>query len=129
MRTKWSILVPVMAAALGACGNPRTGGVASNSPSPAAIQHKAGDLLVVASRKGLTALDSSTGSIISATSGMPAPHDWSRILTTHTESGATLLKTMSVATGRAIFTAKLAGDLAIRVVSPDGVLVALMSPL
>jgi hypothetical protein len=129
MWTKRSILILMLATVSAACASPRPGGVARPHPSAPPVHRQPGDLLILGSGRGLTAIDSSTGSILSATPGTPAVRDWSKVFTARHEGGMTLLQTMAVDTGQASFIAKLQGDLAIRVVSPDGVEVALMSPL
>jgi hypothetical protein len=77
----------------------------------------------------LTALDPATGSVLFNAAGTPALGDWSRVFVARRVPGATLLEAREVATGRALSSMRLPGDLAIRAVSSDGSLVALMSPL
>ncbi|MDP9341907.1 MAG: hypothetical protein M3Q23_07335 [Actinomycetota bacterium] len=138
MRARWVVLVAGMAVAVAACTPGTQGGPAAPRPdardgatpavSPVAEPR---ELLVLGSPLGAAVLDARTGSELFAGVGVPALGDWSMLATaTATTTGdATVVRVTRDVSGESVGTARVAGQLAVRTVSPDGSRVALMAPL
>jgi hypothetical protein len=88
----------------------------------------ASDLLVVDSGNGVTALRAGDGSIAFEAPAELAMPGRSELVSTHIDGGDTVVATLDPVSGEPSSTARLQGELAVRVVSADGSMVALMAP-
>ena len=88
----------------------------------------ASDLLVVDSGNGVTALRAGDGSTAFEAPGELAMPGRSELVSTRIDGGDTVVATLDPVTGEPSSTARLQGELAVRVVSADGSMVALMAP-
>ncbi|HYT79566.1 MAG TPA: hypothetical protein VEQ37_09990 [Actinomycetota bacterium] len=86
------------------------------------------DLLVFGSQAGVTVLDPATGSPRFTGDGVPSLGDWSMLFTATPSGRSTVLRGYRATTGENLWTMRIRGDLAIRVVSAHGGKVALMAP-
>jgi hypothetical protein len=129
MRTRWLVVLVGLAVGLSACSDAPQQSSARRTPHPSpADRHQLRELLVLGSPAGVTVLDPATGSARFTGAGVPAMADWSKVLTAASGGGETLLRQHQASTGGVLATQSVAGDLAIRVVSPGGTKVALMAP-
>jgi len=132
MRTRWVVLSVGLAAVVAACTHPLKQGSSQQLPAPTSPPpaiHVPGEILVLRSDTGVIALDPATGSVLYDGEGVSALADLSRVFTATYDGTATLLQATSLTEGAPPSTVRLPGDLAIRVVSPEGSEVALMAPL
>ena len=87
-----------------------------------------GTALVVAWPGEVAAIDPASGSILFDGPGVLPATNSSTVVTAEAEDELTFVRTIRVATGEVVRTARVAGELAVRVVSGDGLHVALMDP-
>ena len=88
----------------------------------------ASDLIVVDSGNGVTALRAGDGSIAFEAPAELAMPGRSELVSTRIDGGDTVVATLDPVTGEPSSTARLQGELAVRGVSADGSMVALMAP-
>jgi hypothetical protein len=77
----------------------------------------------------VAAIDPDTGSVPYEGAGLLPATDASTVITAEAGDGVTFVRTVRTATGEVVSSAKVPGELAIRVVSGDGRRVALMAPV
>jgi hypothetical protein len=111
--------LPLMTAALTAC--------AALGPTGQATGREG--VLVLGSSRGVVTVDAGNGSILFQGSGVPSSSDWATLLTATPDGERTILQRRDSISGEALTSLQVPGQLAPRVTSPDGSLVALMPPL
>jgi hypothetical protein len=112
-------LIPLLTAALTACGALGPTGQATGREG----------VLVLGSSHGVVTVDAGNGSILFQGSGVPSSSDWSTLLSATPDGDRTILQRRDSISGEALTSLPVPGQLAPRVTSPDGSLVALMPPL
>ncbi len=140
MRARWVAPFVGLAVAFTACGYgeggleaapdraapaPPAAPIAPIAPAASAPR----ELLVLGSPFGTTVLDERTGSELFSGVGVPGLGDPSVLATATVAGDTTVLRVTRASDGKAVARARVHGDLAIRAVSTDGSLVALMAPL
>ena len=96
---------------------------------PAGPTTRSDRVLLLGSSHGVVSVDPANGSVLFQGSGIPSSVDWSTVLTATPGGGRTILEARDSTTGEALSSLPVAGELGVRVASPDGSLVALMPPL
>ncbi|MGH2545509.1 MAG: hypothetical protein ACRDHJ_01360 [Actinomycetota bacterium] len=112
-------VIPLMMAGLTACA----------ALGPAGPTTGSDRVLVLGSSHGVVSVDPGSGSVLFQGSGVPSSSDWSTLFTAIPDAGGTILQSRDSATGEALSSLPVTGELAVRVATPDGSLVALMPPL
>jgi hypothetical protein len=112
-------LFPLMMAGLTACA----------ALGPAGPTSRSDRVLLLGSSHGVVSVDPGSGSVLFKGSGIPSSSDWSTLFTAISDGGRTILETRDSLSGEALTSLPVAGELGVRVASPDGSLVALMPPL
>ncbi|MGH2764446.1 MAG: hypothetical protein ACRDKA_00810 [Actinomycetota bacterium] len=112
-------LIPLLTAGLTACAALGPGGPTTDPQR----------VLLLGSSGGVVTLDPADGSVLFQGSGVPSFNDWSTLFTATAEEGRTILEARDSASGVAVSSLPLPGELGVRVASSDGSLVALMPPL
>lgn len=102
---------------------------ASAALGPAGPTTRTDRVLLLGSSHGVVSVDPGNGSVLFQGSGIPSSIDWSTVLTATPGGGRTILEARDSTTGQALSSLPVAGELGVRVASPDGSLVALMPPL
>jgi hypothetical protein len=95
--------------------------------SPAASAHP--DLLVVGAEGSVISIDPRTGERLFSGTGVLALSDWTALFSADHTGRDTVVRAMDIRSGDVLARAEIEGDLAIRSVSADAHLVALMAPL
>jgi len=112
-------LFPLMMAGLTACA----------ALGPAGPTTRTDRVLLLGSSHGVVSVNPGNGSVLFQGSGIPSSIDWSTVLTATPGGGRTILEARDSTTGEALSSLSVAGELGVRVASPDASLVALMPPL
>jgi hypothetical protein len=99
------------------------------APTTAPSSPEPGTTLVVGSPGEVAAIDAATGSVLYDGPGVLPAANRSVVVTTEFTDGMTSLRTVLAATGEVSATESIRGRLAVRVVSGDGHLAALMAPM
>src|SRR2546425_4523798 len=131
MSMRRSIMIPVLAVALAACSQPprpaKSGGQRPVPPTSTGATQ--GDLLVVGSGTSVTTIDPRSGVRLFTGTGVTALADWSQLLTADITGTGTVVRASDTMTGQVQAHVTVSGTEAIRAVSSDAELVALMAPL
>ena len=114
-----SRLIPLLTVILTGCAALGPGGPRAGS----------GRVLLLGSSQGVVSVDPVDGSVVFEGSGVPSSGDWATLFRATLDGGGTILEARDSATGEALSSVRVPGDLSVRVVSSDGSRVALMPPL
>jgi DNA-binding beta-propeller fold protein YncE len=123
MRGRSSASLIVVALALVACADGAT-----PQAGPFGVPSAAGDVLVLDAGGTLTRVDAATGSVVFGAQEAVPSADWSSLYAATSNGDRTTLETLDPATGKAVDSTVIPGDLSIWAVSDGGEQVALMEP-
>jgi hypothetical protein len=124
MRIRSIVLISLLVAAA-ACTGPAHRREAADRPTASSP----GDVLVLGAQDGTVIVGSSSGAVLSSGDGEVVAPDGSRLYSTRSRHGSTVLEARDSTTGHMLSSRALRGRLDVRAASLSGRAVALMRPL